>query len=681
MPVKSNPKIALIGNPNAGKSSLFNQLTGLHQKVGNFPGVTVNKKTGTAQLDEYVKANILDLPGIYSLYGTSAEEQVALDVLNNTDSKYHPDILVFIADAANLKRSLLLFTQLKDLGLPVVLALNMQDMAKQAGTLVNPKALGALLQTRVIPINARTGEGLGELKFALTNTQKKQATPFFNVINLAPKPIMAIQERFPSLSAFGAYQVLLNGEKTNWLNPEDIQFINSLRKKYKTKPEALQAKETIARYQLIHELLAKTTRQRRANKFTQWLNRFDRLLTKPSWGYLFLLSLLFVVFQLVFWLGNLPMPLIDGAIGWLTTQINTILPNSWFGSLLLNALIPCIGSLLLFLPHLFIFFTAIALLEESGYLSRVMLLTDRAMRTFGLNGRSTIPMFSSAACSQPALLTQENEDSLYDKARHIFFSPLVNCQPRFPVYILLIGWFVPPIYLGGFISLQGLLLLGMMFFSLIVTVLTAWVLRAIRKNKPEDTFILELPYFTRPYWRDIWYIVWDNLRSFSRRILRIGLPVAIVLWGLTKIPVKTTDPADPPQSEYEISLGNWLEERINPVVAPLGFNGKIGLAIVCSFASREAFINYMATLNSLEHSDYRITVLQHSRLSQQKLTLSGLSTALSLLVFFAFAMQYFHMAGKLASQKAINWWAPLAQLIYMTALAYTAAAVVHSLLD
>jgi ferrous iron transport protein B len=549
----------------------------------------------------------------------------------------------------------------------------MLDLAKTSGTFINPTALGLLLQTKVIAINARTGQGLEELKFALTNTQPKNTPPFFDVTALAPKPIAAIQKRFPNLSVFGAYQVLLRGEYTNWLNPEDVNWLKNLKRKYHVKAEALQAKETIARYQLIHEVLAKVTRQRRANTLTQWLNQFDRFLTKPSWGYAFLLVLLFLVFQLVFVLGNIPMPAIESAIAAVAAFVDSIMPNSWVGNLILKTVIPVVGSLLLFIPHLTIFYTLIALLEESGYLSRVMLLTDKAMRPFGLTGRSTIPMFSNAACSQPALLTQGNLN-WYDRTRQIFFAPLVNCQPRFPVYILLIGWFVPQVFIGSIFSLQGLILLGMMVFSLLVTVLTAWLLRLLRKQKPADTFLMELPYFTRPYWRDILYIVQDNVRVFSQRVLKIGLPVAILLWVLMKIPLEADSQAG------TTSVGHWLENRIEPLVEPLGFDGKIGLALVCSFASREAFINYMATLNSLNTNEYKLTRLQLTKLQgSESLGIYSLATAFSLLVFFAFAMQYFHMAGSLIKQQAKYWWAPLVQITYMTLLAYGAATAVHSL--
>ncbi|AHM60798.1 ferrous iron transport protein B [Flammeovirgaceae bacterium 311] len=698
MPIKSNPKIALIGNPNSGKSSLFNQLTGLNQKVGNFPGVTIDKRTGQCRLDEYITAQIIDLPGTYSLYARCAEEKTALEVLNDPKSPFFPDLLIFIADASNLKRNLLLFSQVKDLGVPVVLALNMLDVARQAGISVQASRLQELLGVQVVTINARSGEGLDKLKYIMTNPVRKEEDVFYNVYPLAPKAIDEVKAQFSITNNYSAWQLLQQGSQGAQLQPQDQEELLKICNKYRFHSEELQARETIGRYQQIHSILARASRQSRTNKATQLLNKCDAVLTHPLWGHLSFLGLLFLLFQMVFWLGNAPLPLLDSAWSSVASGVDNLLPNNWFGSLLTTALLPAIGGVLLFLPHLLVFFTLMALLEESGYMSRVMLLMDKLMRRFGLNGRSAIPLLSTAACSIPALLANKDCSCWQERAKQIFVAPLVNCSPRLPVYIILIGLFVPSVSVLGFLSLQGLVLLAMYGFSFFAAILSSLVLKLMLKVKAEDTFVMELPYFTRPYWRDIWHVVRVNLSEIGLRTVRVVLPVSVFIWLLLHVHAghRTTDTpvAEAPelrQSQVfpagmelraEVapaqSLAGKLGRIIAPTVEPLGFDWQVGLAVLSSFAAREAFVGSLATLSS-QNAEGEKSLLTRIRLKNQP---EGKPLVppmlLSLLVFYAFAMQYFHMAGTVLKQSPF-WWAPLLQLMYMTALAYASAFVVNYL--
>ncbi len=701
MPLKSNPKIALIGNPNSGKSSLFNQLTGLNQKVGNFPGVTIDKRTGQCRLDAYMTAQIIDLPGTYSLYARCAEEKTALEVLNNPKSPYFPDLLIFIADASNLKRNLLLFSQVKDLGIPVVLALNMLDVARQAGISVNAERLQELLGVQVVTINARAGEGLDKLKYLMTNPVRRDAESFYDVYPLAPKALQEVKEHFNIQNNYSAWQLLQQGSTSNHLSESEQSWLEGVYKKYHFRAEELQARETIGRYQQIHSILARSSRQLRTNKATQLLNKFDAVLTHPGWGHLTFVGLLFLMFQLVFWIGNAPLGLLDTAWSALNASLAAALPNSWFSSLLTTGILPALGGVLLFLPHLLVFFTLMALLEESGYMSRVMLLMDKLMRRFGLNGRSAIPLLSTAACGVPALLANGACGSWRERAKHIFVAPLVNCSPRLPVYILLIGLLVPATRVLGFLNIQGLVLLAMYGFSFFAAILSSWALKLLVKVKAEETFVMELPYFTRPYWRDIWHIVRVNLSEIGLRTLRVVVPVSACIWLLLHVQTNQAvqhhaAPAEVIQSQLfspvnlkikaetspDNSLAGQIGRFIAPTVAPLGFDWQVGLAVISSFAAREAFVGSLATLSSQEQPAKQSLLGSIRQIHNQQD--SGGKTPLvppmllSLLVFYAFAMQYFHLAGTVLKQSTF-WWAPLLQLVYMTLMAYASAFVVHQL--
>ncbi|EMR02142.1 ferrous iron transport protein B [Cesiribacter andamanensis] len=693
MPVKSNPKIALIGNPNSGKSSLFNQLTGLHQKVGNFPGVTIEKRTGLCRLDEYITAQIIDLPGTYSLYARCAEEKTALEVLNNPSSPFFPDILVFIADAANLKRNLLLFSQVRDLGIPMVLALNMLDVARQAGISLQVERLQELLGVKVIPINARAGEGLEKLKYVLTNPVRRETEPFFDVYPLAPRALEEVKQHFALSNNYSAYQLLQQGGISEQVSADDQAWLSSVRSRHQFNSEELQAKETIGRYQHIYQILARASRQLRANRATQLLNTFDAYLTHPGWGYAIFAGLLLLLFQLVFWLGNIPLGLLDGLWSGLTTGLQTSLPQGWFNSLLTTSVLPSLGGVLLFVPHLVVFFTLMALLEESGYMTRIMLLMDKLMRRFGLNGRSALPLLSTAACSMPALLARGSCRSWRERSKQIFVAPLVNCSPRLPVYILLIGLFVPA-GSWGLLSVQGLVLLAMYGFSFVAAVVSSWVLKLLVRARAEESFVMELPYFSRPYWRDIRHIVGVNLTEIGMRSLRVVLPVSAFIWLLLHLQTVVVSGGDADKAPHaglepgklelkaelgeQESLAGHIGHLIAPVVKPLGFDGNIGLAVLSSFAAREAFIGSLATISSQAPEQQEKSLLARIRQLYPQNGSAIPPMVISLLVFYAFAMQYFHLAGTLLRQSPY-WWAPLLQLVYMTGLAYLAAYLVNQL--
>lgn len=694
MSVKSNPKIALIGNPNAGKSSLFNQLTGLSQKVGNFPGVTVEKRSGQCRLDEFMTAKIIDLPGTYSIYARCKEERVAVDILGHPQHEYFPDILVYIADASNLNRSLLLFTQVKDLGVPVILALNMLDLAEQAGIEVDIAKLKEALQVQVVPVNARTGEGLDDLRTLLANPVKKLCSPLYDTEPLARKSIAEVKEKFGIQNSYQAYQLLQQGDSSTVLSVEEKDWLQQLRKKGRFRGADLQVKETMGRHRLIHQLVQSTTTQKQTG-FGLLFSQIDRWLTHPSWGYLFFVLLLFGLFQLVFAIGHFPMLWLDGAFALATSAVHDVLPSGLLNSLLTRGIFPALAGIFVFIPHLLVFFTFVALLEESGYMSRVILLMDKFMRLFGLTGRSAVPLLSNAACGVPAVLASRECSTWREKLSGIFVTPLINCSNRLPVYIILIALFVPfDIYLGIF-NLQGLVLLGMYFFSFIAAVFSSWILNLLVKTREEDYLMMELPYFTTPYWKDIWKIVKDSVFGFSLQATRTVIPVSVIFWALLSFgpqieqenfmvhesfaafPPLLSDSVVSPDVSYAHLLGNFIE----PVVEPLGFDWQIGLAVLSSFAAREAFIGSMATIYSQDTHFPNQSIIERIESNVNPHTEEGvyaLATVFSLLVFYAFAMQFFNMLGRLM-RNGSTWWAPLLQLVFMTGLAYLSAYAVFNI--
>lgn len=700
MSVKSNPKIALIGNPNSGKSSLFNQLTGLSQKVGNFPGVTVEKRSGNCRLDEYINAKIIDLPGTYSIYARCAEEKVTIDILGHPAHEDFPDILVFIADAAHLKRNLLLFSQVKDLGVPVVLALNMQDLAAQAGIKVDVEKLHKELNVQVVPINARSGEGLKDLKYTLSNPVKKLCSPLYDVAPMATKIIAEVKEKFNIQHNYQAYQFIQQGHFSTVLKAEEKDLLKKLKEQHHFRSADLQAKETNGRYQLINQVIKRCTTYKPSG-LGLWLAKVDKWLTHQSWGYAFFFALLFVFFQLIFALGNYPMHQLDQGFAWLSSQLQELLPEGMINSLLSRGIIPALAGVLVFIPHLLVFYTIVTLLEESGYMSRVILLMDRFMRLFGLTGRSAAPLLSNAACGVPAVMACKSCSSWREKISGIFVTPLVNCSNRLPVYIILIALFIPYQTLGGIVNLQGLVLLGMYFFSFFAAVLSSWLLKLFTKRQEQDYLRMELPYFTTPYWKDILKIVTNSVTGFSRHAIRSLIPVSILFWALLnfgpssatedstqastpvlqgEIPMSQAleNPAPGLEGSYASHIGNFIE----PMIRPLGFDWQIGLAVMSSFVAREAFVGSLATIYSheVDTPSYSIIERIESHLNPHtKDSPYALATVISLLVFYAFAMQYFNLLGRLLRNGA-SWWAPLVQLVYMTGLAYLSAFSVYNIL-
>lgn len=533
-------RVALVGNPNSGKSSLFNSLTGLHQKTGNFPGVTVDKHTGTARLSDGTRVDLIDLPGLYSLTATSPDEFVATSILTDSANADHPDVVVVVIDASNLKRNLYLATQILDLRIPTVLALNMRDTAEAGGISVDVRVLEELMGVPVAAIHAKEGHGLDEL--------------------LARLPEARISaERF---------------------SPDN---------------------DVAERYRRIGRILptvqAVVARKDGPLAYTRTI---DRYATHPVWGYAMFLLTFFLMFQAVFTLAAYPMDAIDAGMGWIGERLSAFSPNSLWMSFIVDGILAGITGVVIFVPQILILFVCIAVLEESGYMARVSFLNDRLLRSVGMNGRSVVPLVSGFACAVPAIMATRTIDNPKERLITLMVTPLMSCSARLPVYVYLVGYIVPETHFWGFISLQGLFFLGLYLFGVVLSAGVAWVFNKLLKDPTSGSFYLELPIYRGPRWRNVTLGSWGKAMTFVSEAGRIILVITIILWGLGSFGPSGDLSEFADGQKLEASFAGALGRFIEPVLEPIGLDWKTGIAVITSFAAREVFVGTMNVLYALE---------------------------------------------------------------------------------
>jgi len=622
--------IILIGNPNTGKSSLFNSLTGLNQKVGNFPGVTVDKKTGSFDLKQ-TKVNVVDLPGTYSLNPNSED-----------------DIIVVVADATNLKRNLLLYTQIVDKGKQVILVLNMMDLLEKNKQEIDLNKLSKLLSCPVIPINARIGKGIDELKYAINSYQKKKTT--------------FIDNKFSS-------------------NVID---------------------ETMLRFNKINQIVNECLTKNGEDKSYLLTKKIDNILTHKIYGYLLFLGLLFLIFQAIFSWSSYPMDLIENGFLWLSDFVSSSLPKGMLNDLIVNGIIAGLGGIVIFVPQIAILFAFITILEDTGYMSRVSFLMDRILRVFGLNGKSIIPLLSSTACAIPAIMSARTIGNYKERLITIMVAPLISCSARIPVYTILIALIVPEDSSFGIFNMQGLLVMGLYLLGFLAAIISAWVMKLIIKSKQQSTFTLEMPIYRAPRWKNVGFEIFSKVKIFLFDAGKIIIAISIILWVLSsyapnnkfeKITEKYTSEAFQTQnSEQEISAfiaaekleasyAGMIGKTIEPIIRPLGFDWKIGISLVTSFAAREVFVGTMATLYSVGDEDNAKSIREKMIQATNPKTgekLYTTATTLSLLIFYVFAMQCMAtLAIVYRETNSIKW--PIIQVVYMGALAYLSSLLVFNI--
>ncbi len=696
-------KIALVGKPNAGKSSLFNQLTGLKQKIGNFPGITVDKRTGRSQLGNAVEAEVIDLPGIYSLYPRTLDEKIVVEILTDRRNPDFPDCIALIADATNLKNSLLLLTQLVDLELPVVLALNMMDMAAKSGLSLDINKLSEALGLPVVMINAREGKGIEQLKQVLAQWVATSPKKVFDPANLGAAPVKEVQEHFRLTTAYEAFQYLQQADKLAFLTPDDKAFIAAVAKKHDFFPHKFQGVETIQRYTFIQNILDGVIVKLPPTEWNAPTNKLDRILTHRIWGYAIFMAIMFLIFQAVFALAQIPMDAIDRGFAGLSSYLTRKLPEGPLFELISSGLVPGIGGIIIFVPQIAILFAFIAVLEESGYMSRVVFLMDKIMRKFGLSGRSVVPLISGMACAIPAIMATRTIDNWKERLITIFVTPLMSCSARLPVFAILVALIIPKMRLLGFISLQGLVLMGLYLLGFAMALVSALLMKAIIRVKERSFLIMEMPTYRMPKWSNVGFTIVEKTKAFIVEAGKVIIAVSIILWVLAsygpldvmnnarKTVEEQTAPLRLTKEEYENrvaayklehsyagTIGKWIE----PAIEPLGFDWKIGIALITSFAAREVFVSTIATIYSLGSTDDSMTI--KDRLKDEINPETGgprytPAVGFSLLVFYTFAMQCMSTLA-IVKRETKGWKWPLAQLVYMTGLAYASALIVYQVL-
>lgn len=635
-------KLALLGNPNTGKSSVFNLLTGLNQKVGNFTGVTVDLKTGKINGADHLE--LIDLPGVYSLFPNSGEEKIVMDVLSNPDHKAHPDAIICVVDLSNLERNLLLFDQVYSLNVPLILVLNMSDVSKRAGLTTKIEEIQKNYpRVGIVEMNARIGLGKDRLL----------------------KAIREIDALIPSVEASFSFT----------LNPEEQQA------------------DTLARRLKIEKIVSQAQSIREETK-----NRFilDKWFAHPVLGYFIFLLVLFIIFQSVFTFASYPMDWIDAGMNTLSLGLRSSLPAGVVSDLICEGIIPGIGGVLVFIPQIALLFFFLGVLEETGYLSRVIFLMDRLMRPLGLNGRSVVPLISSLACAIPGIMAARTIANWKERLITIFVAPLMSCSARIPVYTVLIALAIPDTKVAGFINLQGLVLLGLYLLGLLSALVLATILNYFVKSTDKSFLLLELPPYRGPRWGNVVITMWDKTKSFVLDAGKIILAISIIIWFSAsygpKGHVSVLKAADFGVSELndkdlgalrlENSFIGIMGQAIEPAIRPLGYDWKIGIGLLSSFAAREVFVGTMATIYSVHDADENSKTLLDKMRSQtfgDGTPVYTLATGLSLMVFYVYALQCMATVA-VVKKETKSWKWPILQLTSMGVFAYLAAWVTYNLM-
>lgn len=706
--INASINIALVGNPNSGKSSLFNALTGLNQKVSNFPGVTVDKKTGTSSISAALQANIIDLPGTYSLYPKSADEFVTYDVLVNPKGDDRPDMILIIADASNLKRNLLFCSQIIDLKIPVIIALTMMDIARKKGVEIDLAGLERELGVPVVAINPRKNKGISELKknidLVARDNFRQPARDFVDSHAMAPEVVNEIKKYVHVRSDYAALHIAVNSNELHFLNGGQKLAIRNALQEHRFNKTKVQAEEIMQRYARIKHIMKAAVVEADPLEKQLQTEKLDNLLLHRFWGYVILLVVLFLLFQSIFWLASYPMDAIEAAFGSLSGWLTNVLPDNKVSDILINGILAGISGIAVFIPQIMILFGLITILEDTGYMARISFLTDRLMRQVGLNGKSVMPLISGVACAVPAIMATRSIENRKERLITILVTPLMSCSARLPIYTVMIALVVPDHKVLGFLSLQGLVMMGLyllgFFMALAISAILKWFV-AIREK---SYFIMELPVYRAPRWKNVGTTMVEKAKIFIMDAGKVIMIISIILWFLASYgPDSRMEPvhakyeklmaANPGQQDeldkaYQSeklanSYAGILGHAIEPAIRPLGFDWKIGIALITSFAAREVFVGTMATLYSVgespEDNDATLREKMSAAVRVDGTPVYTLATGFSLMLFYAFAMQCMSTLA-IVKRETKSWKMPVIQLVYMTALAYICSFIAYQLL-
>lgn len=705
-------KIALIGNPNSGKSTVFNQMTGLRQRTGNFPGITVEAKEGTLRFPDGKEAILYDFPGTYSLYPTSSDEKVVTSVLANPADPSFPDALVYVADVTKLEKHLLLFTQLLDLNLPIVLALNMSDSAAEMGIKVNASKLADAFDVPVVPVSGRTGDNILRLTMEAGKMEARQAAPPFYPLTDSEKQVTeAIRQ---NLGTENTYRALLLAHHHTWLpfltytEKETVAAIVTTKNFQSLRS---QVDETLERYDRFGPISQSAIAAPPVFPNTP-TDRIDAVLTHRLFGPLIFVAVMMLVFQAIFDWSTYPMDWIEGGFGALSEFLTAQMPAAWYTELLTEGILAGLGGILVFVPQIAILFLLISILEEIGYMARVVFMFDKTMRRFGMNGRSMVALISGSACAVPAIMSTRTIGNWQERLITVMVTPFISCSARIPVYLVLIGLAVPAIKLGGVLSLQSLVFGAMYLLGVLTAFASGWAMKRWLNRREHSFLAIELPIYRMPLWHNVLLNVWEKVLAFVVGAGKIILIVSIALWALSRFgPGDSIEQADRAaqtealaagkdssatddlvkQRRLEASWAGQAGKLLEPAIRPLGYDWKIGIALLTSFAAREVFTGTLAVLYNMGGSEADITARGENeakatlreRMKNETFSDTGqpvytLATALSLLVFYALAMQCFSTLAVVRRETGSWKWAIL-QFVFMSLLAYLGAWTVYLL--
>ena len=691
--------VALIGNPNTGKTSVFNAITGLNQKVGNYPGITVEKKQGICRLDRTTKAHVIDLPGTYSLNASSMDESVVIELLLNKNDKDYPDVAVVISDIENLKRNLLLFTQIKDLEIPTLLVINMSDRMKSKGISLNIQLLEEKLKTKIALISTREKKGIELLKAYLLDYRSLSKEKCTDIRLIDEAYFGNLEKVFPDQSLYKLWLVITQDVNFAKLDRNKVEDASAYKTRSISDLKRLQQKETIKRYQYINQSL-KETYIIDQSKATDYRSRLDRILIHRFWGYIIFFMILLTIFQVIFDWSSIPMEFIDKSFSALSEYTKSNLPPGLFTNLLAEGIISGLGGIVIFIPQIAFLFLFIAVLEETGYMSRVVFLMDRGLRKYGLSGKSVIPLISGTACAIPAVMATRNIENWKERLITILVTPFTTCSARLPVYLILISLVIPE---GSFLGMgyQGLTLMGLYLLGFVMALLSAAILNKILKIQSKTFFVIEMPNYKIPLLKNVLITVFEKTKSFVVEAGRIILAISILLWFMASFGPgdnftqaeeivknqKGSEFLTPLELETEIasyklehSFIGILGKSIEPAIAPLGFDWKIGIALISSFAAREVFVGTLATIYSVGNTQEETLInrMKSERRPNGEL-LFDLPTGVSLMLFYAFALQCMSTLA-IVKKETNSWKWPMIQLFSMTLIAYLSALIVYQIL-
>ncbi|WP_103866881.1 ferrous iron transport protein B [Aquimarina sp. I32.4] len=692
-------KVSLIGNPNTGKTSVFNLLTGLNQQVGNYPGITVEKKEGACKISHDVKAHVIDLPGTYSLNASSLDENIVTELLLDQESEDFPDVAVVVSDVENLKRNLLIYTQIKDFEIPTILVVNMADRMRRKGISLDIPLLEKELNTKIALISARKGEGIDELKKLIESYRSLPKKRCLDALSFEQEYFDRLQKTFPDKSLYKTWLKITQNASFKNVDQRDVAIENEVEVKSESEFKRLQQKETIKRYQFINDVLKKGLIVDEKSA-TGMRAKLDRILTHKFWGYFIFFAILLFIFQVIYDWSSYPMDLIDETFAWASEAAKTALPSGPFVDLLTEGIIPGLGGVVIFIPQIAFLFLFISILEESGYMSRVVFLMDRVMRRFGLSGKSVVPLVSGTACAIPAVMATRNIENWKERLITILVVPFTTCAARLPVYLIIIALVIPNEKVIWIFGYQSLMLMFLYFLGFATAVGSAWVLNKILKIKSKSYFVIEMPGYKIPIFKNVMINVVEKTKAFVFGAGKIILAISIILWVLASFgPNEKFSNAEEIISEQYVDLSEedlenkiashkleysfigYAGKAIEPIVKPLGYDWKIGIGLISSFAAREVFVGTLATIYSVG-SDEEETIKNRMAAEINPVTgapLFNLASGISLLLFYAFAMQCMSTLA-IVKRETNSWKWPMAQLIFMSIFAYVVALAAYQLL-